>query len=567
MYRPRRRRSLPSLALLFSLALPAWAQGNGDSPPDSELVEEVSVRLVEMTILARDSRGRPVTDLTAEEIVVKSRGDRMRIAFLESAAPRIADTPLPQTRLQIDAPGGQGLDPSQPAVAPTAYFAIFVDMENDWRLKRPDAMKQALRFVEERLKPSDRVAVISYDGELRLETPFTNSPQSIRAGLERAYSRGTGRYVDVTRRILDLIERMEQCQTGAGAFVADFDERCIKDTAYGYSDRVRPRAEAYVAALDGVVRYLSGVEGRKTVLALSHGYAVDPSTDVIGAARAIYGNSPELMQWLMGLTFDDGARTELDRLIQDSLRQGVAFHFVDRNPVPNVGHSARIGAAFQPGGERPVAGAHGAAQADVEEFARGTGGTLIKSSDVFEGLSRALDLERGGYRLGYYVDHELSPKELNRVKVNTTRRRVKITHRRGSYAEASELFAANRVTSEIVLGDPATLEEGREGLHVPFRIFARPREIGYQDHGESYGATFSLHVRLTTADGRALNDSLHLINHSYPRTLWEAEDIAPIVVEGWAELPPGDYVLRAFIRNAAEEREGIAERAIRVPGA
>ena len=113
----------------------------------------------------------------------------------------------------------------------------------------------------------------------------------------------------------------------------------------------------------------------------------------------------------MGLTFAEGPRVEMDRLMRLAVRSGVTLHFVDRNPVPNVDQSARLGAAFQPGGERPVAGAPAAAQADIEEIARNTGGVLVETLDVYEGLSRAMELERGAYMLGYYLDRDLPDDE------------------------------------------------------------------------------------------------------------------------------------------------------------
>ena len=57
------------------------------------------------------------------------------------------------------------------------------------------------------------------------------------------------------------------------------------------------------------------------------------------------------------------------------------------------------------------------------------------------------------------------------------------------------------------------------------------------------------------------------MNHAYPRSVWEGNDIGPVVLDGWVELPPGDYVLRAYIRNSARKTEGRFEQAIRIPGA
>ena len=66
------KKTLPSLALALLLALttPLLAQ-TSDEPRPSELVEEVSVRLVQLTIFATDEEGRPVLDLRPEELRVK----------------------------------------------------------------------------------------------------------------------------------------------------------------------------------------------------------------------------------------------------------------------------------------------------------------------------------------------------------------------------------------------------------------------------------------------------------------------------------------------------------------
>ncbi|MDH3628991.1 MAG: VWA domain-containing protein [Acidobacteriota bacterium] len=570
MLQKLRSSRVPHLLIAALLIAPSIGAQSDEQPATSDVAEELEVRLVQLPITARDRQGNPVTDLTAQELKVKLRGTEKKIAFLEPLAPVADNRPLPKTRLRVDAPGSwQPEAESQEATAgKSRYFVVFADMENDWKLGRPDALAQALKFVEETLQPTDRFAVISYDGELRLEAPFTNHGPTILAAIEKAYSRSTGRYLDLTRRILNLVEQMTLCQTGESSFVAEFDEICIKDTAVAYSDMVRPRADGFVKALDGAVQYLSGVEGRKTILALSHGFAVEPESDIIGAARAVYGNSTDMVQWLMGVLLGDGVRPDLDRLINEAISSGVAIHFIDRNPVPNVAQSARSAAAFQPTGERPVAGAHAAAQADIEEVASSTGGVLVKTLDVYEGLSRAMDLERGAYMLGYYLDQYVSPAKLGKAKVSSTRGKVKIAHRRGAYAEPGSSVGDDRVNSAIIIGDATPLEgEGREGLFVPFHILAEPRDIGYEPIKDQVASTFSMHVRLSTADGRELRDSYHLIQHSYPLELWESTEIEPIIFGGWVELPPGDYRLRAYIRNPKKNREGVAETAIRVPGA
>ena len=77
---------LVAIAGFGTLAVAALAAPTQSTPPDTQ--ERVVVRLVQMAILAKDRRGAPIDDLVANEIVVKDRGRKMRVAFLEPFAPR-----------------------------------------------------------------------------------------------------------------------------------------------------------------------------------------------------------------------------------------------------------------------------------------------------------------------------------------------------------------------------------------------------------------------------------------------------------------------------------------------
>ncbi|NIR43951.1 MAG: hypothetical protein GWN53_06050, partial [Gammaproteobacteria bacterium] len=76
--------------------------------------------------------------------------------------------------------------------------------------------------------------------------------------------------------------------------------------------------------------------------------------------------------------------------------------------------------------------------------------------------------ERGAYLLGYYADRPLSAKQLGKVKVNATRKGVRLTYRRGYFARPNP---APRDGASLVLGVPLALEEeDRAGQFVPFTI-------------------------------------------------------------------------------------------------
>ena len=80
---------------------PATAQ-DAQAEPTAPLTEKVRVNLVQVPLLARARGGRAVTDLRADEIVVKERGRRMPVVFLEPLATPMDTADIPGVSL----PGG-----------------------------------------------------------------------------------------------------------------------------------------------------------------------------------------------------------------------------------------------------------------------------------------------------------------------------------------------------------------------------------------------------------------------------------------------------------------------------
>ena len=139
---------------------------------------------------------------------------------------------------------------------------------------------------------------------------------------------------------------------------------------------------------------------------------------------------------------------------------------------------------------------------------------------------------------------------MRKVTIGTSRKATRIFHRRGYYEIEAR---ASTLTGGIALGQPVSLEEDdREGFFYPFRLTVSPLELGYVVEDEVAGATLTLHFQVAWWNGRVLTDSYHFLNHGYPRDLWEAEEVEPITINGWVELPPGKYRLVATIKNPIE---------------
>jgi VWFA-related protein len=524
----------------------------------TDLEEKVWVRLVQMQFIATDRNGNPIPDLTIEEMEVKDRGKKMEIAFMKPFVNEVEKVEnLPDVRLFVEAP-----DTWEPATTTKRgeprHIILFIDLETDPITKRPKAARDTARFVYERLAEGTRVTVFSYNGVVNQECTFTTNRGVIGDAIDSAFARPPRPHLELKVRIRQLIQNFKDCVNDAsGAFVASADERCLRDNAIEYADENRPAARDYLAALENVVRFAGGLEGETSVFSVSHGFSVDPTMEIADAMRAMLGNTNQVSQMILYLGFGEGARREMDSLLGLAVKNGVVLTFVDRSLAPSGDFGASQGTPFQPG-VRPIQTAFQAAQNDLRELAATTGGVFIETPDVFEGLSEAKDKERGTYVLGYYLTEYRSPKKLSRVKVITKRRGVKINHRRGYYKKP----VFDDIVGEIRLGKPTAPSAGFEpvpgAVHLPFALAVEPRNIGYEptEPPGAMAAQLTLHVRLTTEQGRVLADSYHFLNHGYPQAIWDKGDVAPVTLTGWVEVPPGKFRLVALFTNPKNGRRG-----------
>ena len=564
------------MPVVVVLAVLVWAgsiaQEAPQEPKPTDLEERVWVRLVQVPIVATDRHGNPITDLTAEEMTVKDRGDKMKVAFLKPfVRADEKEEDLPDVSLFVEAP-----DSWEPATTvkngEPRHMILFIDVENDPITRRPQAARDTARFVYERLDADVRVAVFSYNGDTNQECAFTSNREAVADAIDAAYSRTPRPHLELKVRIRQLIQNFKDCVNDAsGAFVASGDERCLRDTAIEYADENRPAARDYLAALENVVRFAGGLDGEISVLSVSHGVSVDPTLEIADAMRAMLGNTDQVAQMILYLGFGEGARREMDSLLELAVKNSVALTFVDRSLAPSGDFGASLGTPYQPG-VRPIQTAFHAAQNDLREIAATTGGVFIDTPDVFEGLSEARDKERGTYTLGYYISEYRSPKKMARIKVTTKRNGVKISHRRGYYKKP--LF--DDIVGEIVLGK-GTLRSASGDLlpdgaaHVPFALLVEPKNIGYEstEPPGAMSSQFTLHVRLMTEKGRVLADSYHFLNHGYSLKVWNSGKTGPVRVTGWVEIPPGKFRLSALFTNPKNGRRGelTGEIEVRSPAA
>ena len=141
----------------------------------NEAILRVETRLVEVSVVARDSNGQAIRNLTKDDFKLYDNGKEVPIeVFAGLPAAPTAVEPLPPNVFSNRVPGAL---PSVTVVLLDGLNTSFHDQS--W------AQSEVVRFLEE-LRPEDRVAIFSLGEHLDVLQSFTSNPQLLLAALKNA---------------------------------------------------------------------------------------------------------------------------------------------------------------------------------------------------------------------------------------------------------------------------------------------------------------------------------------------------------------------------------------------
>lgn len=273
-------RSLRSIAFVASclVAATAFAQPNGDAPAD-EFFGSVEVQLVDLDVVVTDRQGRPVTGLGPGDFDL--RVDGRPIDLQHFYAPPVATTTQREPAVAApSAPPSTGAVETEPPPRRQTSLIIYVD---NFHL-RPDHRNAVLRKVREFVETSatlwDRMMVVSCDRSVKLRLPFTSDRRAVEAALlELEEVTAYGSQYDADRReLLRFIQEHD-------------DPNQVTSRISQQSEQIRNDLEFSTDALREFVDSLAGLPGRKVLLHVSDGMAMEPGADLVAAAQAKFGGA------------------------------------------------------------------------------------------------------------------------------------------------------------------------------------------------------------------------------------------------------------------------------------
>ena len=371
---------------LFFVTLLLLAGLYGSDPPQED------ARMVDLNVVALDSHGAPVTDLTRDDFRITDAGRSETIAFFrhrDSAA-------KPALRL---APGEYSNRSA--ANVPRATLILF-DMLNQKFGTRGTTTNNLIHDLQS-IESADYLYlyILTVNGSLY---PVRGLP-----GAEGESSPPGGE--PWTRHIKEMMDKALR------------DVLQVREP--GVVQDVEWRAQMTFHALDLLGANLSRIPGHKSIVWLSDGVPIE-----LGPRRSETGEFVDFTPLLREMT-ETMDRSNVSIYAVRTIMIGSSDNI--NAPAPSDAISSARGMAQSPAaGPSPYNGVESLATLDT--FANLTGGRPDAGKDIGAALRQALSDMRTSYQIGYYPPAADWDDKFHKLRITCTRKGVRIQAKTGYYA-------------------------------------------------------------------------------------------------------------------------------------
>jgi VWFA-related protein len=355
----------------FALLLVLAPLCGGDPPPPE-------TRLIDLNVIAMDSHGQPVTDLSQDDFKITDAGKPQQIVFFRHYDSKLISAPPASPNEFSNRRGGN--------IARATV--IFFDLLNEAFATRGTAASQLVKYLQSMEKPDYLfLYLLTVDGRLYAVhgVPDASTPD---ASSQEPW----------TRQIKPLL-----------------------DDALREVTRVRPvdvdvavRVQLTFRELEELGVELSRIPGRKNIVWITDGVPV-----VLGPVRSDTGDFVDF--------------TPLIRALSDAMdRSGISLYPVRQVMLGSPDAVPDYPDASEGRGATPRSGI--GSLDTVDQFAGLTGGRPDAGKDIGAAIQQAMNDVRTSYQIGYDPPAKNWDGKFHKLRVTCTRKGVRIQAKTGYYA-------------------------------------------------------------------------------------------------------------------------------------
>ena len=394
----RRKVIVSILVLLPTMGSVDWAQEvrrtePRPADPKVETLIRIDTELVQLDVKVEDEKGRPVRDLRREDFQLLEDGKPQVVSYFSvGSTSRMARQPEVTGAVGATSPPADG---ATATVETRRHFVLAID---DLHLAAGSllvARQALLRFIDQQLRLTDQVSLMTTSGTLGQYQQFTNERDLLRRAVNRLSVRertvsGAGEIPAISPYQAELIDSNdpEALELAVQEIIQmlRIDRRMATGMAQGRARQIVAENNsvtmATLSTLENIIRSLRNLPGRKVMVLVSDGF-------LLGGLR-------------------ESRHFDVRRITDAATRAGVVIYSLDARglvALPGEMDASQPGGASMilPGARSRIANSSITAQRDgIYALAADTGGRAIfNTNDLNLGLQRILDDTETSYLLAF----------------------------------------------------------------------------------------------------------------------------------------------------------------------
>ena len=549
---------------LFSLSASPAQQSLPDAPTPETLIRS-TVRLVQVSVVAEDKKGNPVTDLKAEDFTLLDEGKPQKIAFFSAPTPTPAasdtEQPSPKPARLLPPNAFTNRYDLKGQNTPGAVTVVLFDALNTAPQDQSFVRKEVIHFLQV-LKPQDHVAVYGLTTELLVLHDFTRDSSDLVAAANKFSPKELAAFdathtpdIDLASLGADLTHwvRLQNSLNNAKEMIS---EQYTQD-----------RVAMTVEAMNEIANHVSSIPGRKNLVWISGGLPIQMGSAKVG--KPGYGGPAGI-----GVSTDnrfpqhDRAVVKFDEMVKqvaDVLnRSNIAMYAIDAKGVEldtTMDVSGRGRRQTDQAQDTSVMNAEQDARDASKLLADRTGGVaLFGNNDIRAAVRRAFDDGRYAYNIAFYPNHGEWDGKFRTIKIRA-REGVRLRYRSGYYASpdrtdpkeaiADALHqAADSPLDATTLGMIVSGKGAKDPYMVELHIGIDPKQLLLQSSGDHRKGAVDLFFLQRDAAGKQVAAEEQHLALNIEEKQYEYLSKVALVLDRHVKIAPQSTELRVVLRDA-----------------
>ncbi len=503
-----RTAAVTCMVVVVLLAMRALGQVPPPAPkaqaPPAAATLRVTTRVVQVSVIAQDGDGHPVTGLTQDDFKVLDNGVAQKIVSFSQHSNRLTADETPGVR-PVSANSFSNRVDEATGVPPSVTVILLDALNTDFH-DMASARAQVVKFLRQ-LHPEDRVALYELTTKLIVLHDFTSDTATLLRALAESPNPQSGA-PDATPQITAATENAIMNTASKGAIPAPdpgwLTAMLAREGVFDQTNKVEGTTDAFTQ----IAHHLARLPGRKNLVWVSGSFPFNVDWDPTTRSE-----SPSFA-------------TQINLSAQALSDANVAIYPVDARGLmaQRMGGGGTLFRTTLPSSPPQ------ATLDTMQKLAQGTGGVAYYNTNgIAEAIRHAIDDSSLTYELTYYPTNENWNGRFRDIKVEVKRSGVHLRYRKGYFATPALPSTPESQAKLMTAAAQDPLEATQLGLNVQINAVDAPgaRQAKVEVRIDPDELRFDLnsgkwndHVEIAwvelDADGKDVGHSAKTLTLNYP---------------------------------------------------